>query len=103
MAVGSEPSVKVQEVNKASSAPAPAHHPALTETIVSFRSVSKGYDAKTLVVDNLSLDIVKGEFLTLLGPSGSGKTTTLMMLAGFESPSLGSIFMNGQDITDLPP
>lgn len=71
--------------------------------IVSFRSVTKRYDPKTTVVDDLSLDIVKGEFLTLLGPSGSGKTTTLMMLAGFEWPNSGRIFMDGQDITDLPP
>ncbi|TPN85600.1 ABC transporter ATP-binding protein [Mesorhizobium sp. CU2] len=71
--------------------------------IVSFRSVTKRYDPKSTVVDDLSLDIVKGEFLTLLGPSGSGKTTTLMMLAGFEWPSSGRIFMDGQDITDLPP
>jgi putative spermidine/putrescine transport system ATP-binding protein len=71
--------------------------------IVSFRAVTKRYDAKSIVVDDLSLDIVKGEFLTLLGPSGSGKTTTLMMLAGFEWPNSGRIFMDGQDITDLPP
>ena len=71
--------------------------------IVSFRSVTKRYDPKSTVVDDLSLDIVKGEFLTLLGPSGSGKTTTLMMLAGFEWPNSGRIFMDGQDITDLPP
>lgn len=79
----------------------PIAHPDVPP-IVSFRSVTKRYD-KITVVDDLSLEIVKGEFLTLLGPSGSGKTTTLMMLAGFEWPSSGRIFMDGQDITDLPP
>ncbi len=74
-----------------------------SQAIVSFRSVSKRYDHKSLVVDNLDLDIVRGEFLTLLGPSGSGKTTTLMMLAGFEWPTSGTIHMDGADITDLPP
>ncbi len=71
--------------------------------IVSFRSVTKQYDGKTIVVDGLDLDIARGEFLTLLGPSGSGKTTTLMMLAGFEWPDAGTITFEGQDITGLPP
>lgn len=71
--------------------------------IVSFRSVTKRYDGKTTVVDALDLDITNGEFLTLLGPSGSGKTTTLMMLAGFEWPDIGSISFEGRDITSLPP
>src|SRR5665811_111601 len=58
---------------------------------------------KTLVVRALNLDIRAGEFLSLLGPSGSGKTTTLMMLAGFESPTAGEIFLNGTPITRTPP
>ncbi|MEQ9124709.1 MAG: ATP-binding cassette domain-containing protein, partial [Alphaproteobacteria bacterium] len=52
--------------------------------LVSFQGVEKTYDGRVNVVENLDLDIARGEFLTLLGPSGSGKTTTLMMLAGFE-------------------
>ncbi|MER8751739.1 ABC transporter ATP-binding protein [Mesorhizobium sp. M1050] len=53
-------------------------------------------------LDNLSLDIGRGEFLTLLGPSGSGKTTFLMILAGFVQPSEGRLFSDGVDITDRP-
>jgi putative spermidine/putrescine transport system ATP-binding protein len=54
-------------------------------------------------VDDISLDIESGEFITLLGPSGSGKTTVLRMIAGFEDPDAGSIKLNGEDITHLPP
>ncbi|MBZ9909261.1 ABC transporter ATP-binding protein [Mesorhizobium sp. BR115XR7A] len=53
-------------------------------------------------LDNLALDIGRGEFLTLLGPSGSGKTTFLMILAGFVQPSEGKLFSDGADITDRP-
>ncbi|RWG28342.1 MAG: ABC transporter ATP-binding protein, partial [Mesorhizobium sp.] len=53
-------------------------------------------------LDNLTLDIGRGEFLTLLGPSGSGKTTFLMILAGFVQPSEGRLFSDGTDITDRP-
>jgi len=54
-------------------------------------------------VRGVHLDIEPGEFLTLLGPSGSGKTTTLMMIAGFQEPTSGSIRLGSQDITRLPP
>src|SRR6476659_8525546 len=54
-------------------------------------------------VDDLSLDIAAGEFLTLLGASGSGKTTTLRMIAGFEPPTSGEILMTGTPIAALPP
>jgi len=70
---------------------------------VAFDGVEKTYDGATLVVRRLDLAIRRGEFLTLLGPSGSGKTTTLMMLAGFEVPTRGTIAMNGRRIDDLPP
>ena len=73
------------------------------ETIVSLSGVQKSYDGQSLVVDNLDLDVKRGEFLTMLGPSGSGKTTTLMMIAGFETPTRGTITLNGLDITRLPP
>jgi spermidine/putrescine ABC transporter ATP-binding subunit len=54
-------------------------------------------------VRGLSLDIRSGEFLTLLGPSGSGKTTTLMMIAGFETPTAGDIAIDGRSVVALPP
>ena len=70
---------------------------------VEYRDVQKSYDGRTMVVEDLNLAVEKGEFLTLLGPSGSGKTTCLMMLAGFEQPSAGSILVDGQSVHDLPP
>ena len=74
-----------------------------TQALVSFTGVQKTYDGLHLVVRDLNLDIRQGEFLSLLGPSGSGKTTTLMMLAGFESPTAGEISLNGVPITRTPP
>ena len=71
--------------------------------LVQFKGVQKTYDGLSLVVRNLDLDIRRGEFLSLLGPSGSGKTTTLMMLAGFESPTAGEILLDGAPITRTPP
>ena len=70
---------------------------------VQFKDVQKSYDGRTLVVENLNVDIQRGEFLTLLGPSGSGKTTTLMMLAGFETATHGQILLNGTPINNVPP
>ena len=83
-----------------SSKEAPVRH---RTPIVCFQGVQKTYDGSTLVVRDLNLEICSGEFLSLLGPSGSGKTTTLMMLAGFESPTAGEIFLNGRSITRTPP
>ena len=71
--------------------------------LVRFRNVSKTYDGRHVAVRDLSLDVARGEFLTLLGPSGSGKTTAMMMLAGFEAPSAGTIEMDGQDLASVPP
>jgi putative spermidine/putrescine transport system ATP-binding protein len=70
---------------------------------VEFRGVEKSFDGINLVVQNLNLTIGRGEFLTLLGPSGSGKTTTLLMLAGFEPPTTGEIFVSGRPVSRLPP
>jgi putative spermidine/putrescine transport system ATP-binding protein len=72
-------------------------------SFVRFEKVDKTYDGVALVIQGLDLEIQRGEFLTLLGPSGSGKTTTLMMLAGFETPTRGLISLEGSDITRLPP
>jgi putative spermidine/putrescine transport system ATP-binding protein len=54
-------------------------------------------------VAGVDLDIAEGEFFSMLGPSGSGKTTCLRMIAGFEAPSAGRIFLSGRDVTDVPP
>ena len=56
-----------------------------------------------IAVDDVDLDVMAGEFLTLLGPSGSGKTTVLRMIAGFEKPDAGTIELDGSDVTQLPP
>ena len=70
---------------------------------VKFDKVDKSYDGKVLVVKDLNLDIAEGEFITMLGPSGSGKTTCLMMLAGFETPTNGEIYLDGNPISNIPP
>lgn len=72
------------------------------KTIISLQHVSKDF-GNFVAVDDFSLDIKKGEFVTLLGPSGCGKTTTLRMIAGFDIPTKGTILLNGQDITAMPP
>jgi putative spermidine/putrescine transport system ATP-binding protein len=74
-----------------------------SESFVKFEKVDKSYDGEVLVVKDLNVDIPKGEFLTMLGPSGSGKTTTLMMLAGFETPTNGEIYLDGDAISSIPP
>lgn len=74
-----------------------------SDILVSFRGVQKSYDGENLIVKDLNLDIRKGEFLTLLGPSGSGKTTSLMMLAGFETPTAGEITLAGKRLNNVPP
>ena len=73
------------------------------KAFVRFEEIEKSFDGETLVIKNLNLEISKGEFLTMLGPSGSGKTTTLMMLAGFETPTHGEIYLGKQPIGNIPP
>ena len=75
----------------------------MTDAIVRFVGIGKTYDGVSRVVDDLHLDVERGEFLTLLGPSGSGKTTTLMMLAGFEAPTSGEILLEDEPLSRLPP
>lgn len=67
-----------------------------------FRNVSKRFGS-IQAVDDVSLEIKRGEFFSLLGPSGCGKTTMLRLAAGFEYPDTGRVVLNGRDITDLPP
>lgn len=72
----------------------------MTKNMIQFDHVSKVYQGKA-VVDDISLDIQEGEFVTILGTSGSGKTTTLKMMNRLIEPSSGKIFFDGQDIADL--
>ncbi len=69
---------------------------------VELRSVTKRFGDVT-AVDSTDLSIGQGEFFTLLGPSGCGKTTTLRMIAGFEEPTEGNLFIDGEDVAALPP
>lgn len=73
------------------------------DDIVSLRNLSMSYGRMQTILHDLSLDVRRGEFLTLLGPSGSGKTTTLMLIAGFQYPSSGQILIDGKDVTALAP
>ncbi|MDU7212818.1 MULTISPECIES: spermidine/putrescine ABC transporter ATP-binding protein [Clostridium] len=74
----------------------------MSENIIELKNISKQYEDNT-VLDNLSLNIRKNEFVTLLGPSGCGKTTTLKIIAGFETADSGSIMFKNKDISDIPP
>ena len=75
----------------------------LIEVMVQLKNVSKKFlENNSLAVDKVSLDINKGEFLTILGPSGCGKTTTLRMIAGFEDQSDGLIFIDGEEVSKMP-
>ncbi|MCS7197983.1 MAG: ABC transporter ATP-binding protein [Candidatus Bipolaricaulota bacterium] len=74
----------------------------MDEVSIELREISKRF-GQTLVVDRLTLQIYKGEFFSLLGPSGCGKTTTLRIIAGFERPDSGELFINGSRATHIPP
>ena len=74
----------------------------MKETLLSLKNVSKAFDDKT-VLNSLDLDILDGEFITLLGPSGCGKTTLLRLMAGFEQPDTGAVSLSGHDITHVAP
>lgn len=71
--------------------------------IIELKNVSKIFDDDTIAVDNFNFYVRKGEFVTFLGPSGCGKSTTLRMIAGFEFPTKGEIYLNGKDISNMPP
>jgi putrescine transport system ATP-binding protein len=85
-----------------SSRPAEPWSDPSSEPHVRISGVSKLFDGHP-AVDNVSVDIYKGEFFSLLGPSGCGKTTLLRMLAGFETPTSGHIFLEGEDLAGIPP
>ncbi len=69
---------------------------------VRFEGVTKRFGSAT-AVDDLNLSVHRGEFFSLLGPSGCGKTTTLRMVAGFEQPTGGTVFLDGEPVDDVPP
>lgn len=72
------------------------------DNIIEIKNVTKVFDGIT-AVDNVNLAVRRGEFVTLLGPSGCGKTTLLRMIAGFELPTSGTILLEKQDVTTMPP
>lgn len=74
----------------------------MSENILELKNINKIY-GENHVLNNLSLNIKRNEFLTLLGPSGCGKTTTLKIIAGFENADSGEVMFNNKDISDLPP
>jgi len=72
------------------------------DKIIELKNVTKVYDGVT-VVDDITLSVKRGDFITLLGPSGCGKTTLLRMIAGFIEPTKGRVFIEKADVTELPP
>lgn len=73
-----------------------------SEAIIQFRNVTKRFNDETVVLDNVSFEIERGKFYTLLGPSGCGKTTILRLVAGFIQPSEGEIFFYGKKMNHVP-
>jgi putative spermidine/putrescine transport system ATP-binding protein/spermidine/putrescine transport system ATP-binding protein len=71
--------------------------------IIRIEGVTKTFGSKVVAIQDVSLSINEGEFVTLLGPSGCGKTTILRMVAGFEMPDCGRIILGDEDVTDVPP
>ncbi|MDI1283455.1 MAG: ABC transporter ATP-binding protein [Reyranella sp.] len=74
----------------------------MTSAAIRLEQVTKTFDGRVVAVDAITLDIAAGEFFSLLGPSGCGKTTSLRMIAGFEHPDSGRVYVGGRDITDVP-
>ena len=72
-----------------------------TQPAIDIRGVAKSF-GPTTVLHDINLEVLDGEFFTMLGPSGSGKTTLLRMVAGFESPDRGEILLHGDDVTQRP-
>lgn len=74
-----------------------------SDNIIELKGIKKRYEDNFVAVEDFNLEVKKGEFVTFLGPSGCGKTTTLRMIAGFDLPTEGTILLNGEDISKLPP
>lgn len=75
----------------------------MAEVSLELKEIKKSFTEGEAVLDNISLEISKGEFVTLLGSSGCGKTTTLRIIAGLEQPDTGSVWLDGRDVTGLEP
>ena len=73
------------------------------DKIIEVKNVTKIFEDGVTVIDDMNLSIKRGQFVTLLGPSGCGKTTLLRMIAGFDVPTSGKIFIEGADVTEVPP
>ncbi|MBO6668667.1 ABC transporter ATP-binding protein [Parvibaculum sp.] len=80
-----------------------AKNPSAGEPIIRIENVSKIFGGTVKAVDNVNLEVARGEFFALLGPSGCGKTTLLRMLAGFEVPTHGRVIIDGQDMSKVAP
>ncbi len=93
---------KTEQVEPLQSAVKTAAPKRVGENIIEVKGLTKVFDGVT-VLDNLSLGIKRGQFVTLLGPSGCGKTTLLRCIAGFETPTEGEIYIEGVPITSIPP
>ena len=78
------------------------NHSYVSGAPVRLENLSRRYDA-SIALNELTLDIAAGEFFTILGPSGSGKTTTLMLIAGFTTPSAGEIYIGDRRLSRVPP
>lgn len=72
------------------------------DIIIRFENVTKSYNSHTKVLQDVSFELERGKFYTLLGPSGCGKTTILRIIAGFEKPTIGDVYINGKCVNDLP-
>ena len=75
----------------------------MAEISLELKEIKKSFTEGEAVLDNISLEISKGEFITLLGSSGCGKTTTLRIIAGLEQPDAGSVWLDGREVTNLAP
>lgn len=89
------------ELEEANGAISMSQHATGDDAVVVLDQVVKHFGSM-VAVDRLSLEIRRGEFFSMLGPSGCGKTTTLRMIGGFETPSEGMVWIDGQDVTDVP-
>lgn len=70
--------------------------------LIKLQNINVSYDKKTNILENLNLNIKKGELVSLLGPSGCGKTTTLRVVAGFIEPTAGHFYLGDKDYTKIP-